>query len=431
METQIKAGDPLAKKVYGAAVFAELVKAPTFLGKITGPAPSLSEAVKKLDKMQSSKNYPVIRVMNLAREKGDTVSVDMFNVLEGIPVTGDARLSGRMMSLDRSSMDIKIDQIRAGVDTGGRMTRQRTIHDLRTVGRAGLVGYWMRMRDQIALVHAAGARGSHDNAEWALPLSSHPEFASIVTNPIYATTYGRHYNANGVAAITSLAHDNVSILRLEDIDMLRAAVDEDEVQMQPIVLPDDEDSQTDPLFCLWVTPRQWHYLIANSSATAIRAFQAAARERSSKNPLFRGTLGVWNGVLVKKYPYPIRFYQGDVVTHATSAATYTEDTATIGATQFGTDTRTGHFAVDRAILMGAQALAEVYGRSNSGMPFDWHEETTDHGAVQEASLAAMGGFAKLRFKTKAGKDFDHGIMTIDSYAPDPRLVSYSAIPNPS
>lgn len=424
METQIKPGDPLAKKVFGAAVFGELVKKPTLLNRITGSPPTLAEAVKKLEKMQSSPDYPCIRVMNLAREKGDTLSVDMFNVLEGIPVTGDRRLSGRMMSLERSSMDIKIDQIRAGVDTGGRMTRQRTIHNLRTVGRGALLGYWARMRDQIGLCHIAGARGYHNTAEWAIPLDSHPEFGDIVVNPIQATTYSRHFNAGSAADIEALTATQDSILGLNDIDRLRAAIDEDEVQMQPIKLPDDESSDDDPLFLLLVTPRQWHYLQVATGDTAWRTFLQNARERSSKNPLFRGTPGMWNGILVRKYPWPIRFNQGDDVVVATSADTYTEETKTVGASQFAAATPTGQHAVDRAILLGAQAVAELYGKATSGMPFDWHEETTDHGAVHEASLASMGGFAKLRFKTKSGKDFDHGVMTIDSYAPDPRTVAY-------
>lgn len=42
----------------------------------------------------------------------------MFNILQGRPVPGDTKLAGKMMSLTASSMDLKINQLRGGVDTG-------------------------------------------------------------------------------------------------------------------------------------------------------------------------------------------------------------------------------------------------------------------------------------------------------------------------
>jgi hypothetical protein len=52
----------------------------------------------------------------------------------------------------------------------------------------------------------------------------------------------------------------------------------------------------------------------------------------------------------------------------------------------------------------------------------WWEETSDHGATFEASVAGMGGIQKLRFRDTNGVDTDHGIMVLDTVAPDPRTV---------
>jgi hypothetical protein len=119
--TVIPLGHPLARKVYGAAVFAEMTRQPTFMNRLTGEAPGLSEVRNKLEKMQTPRGYPIVRVNDLSRSAGDTVSVDMFNILQGRPVTGDHLLAGRMMNLTATSMDVKINQLRGGVDTGGRI----------------------------------------------------------------------------------------------------------------------------------------------------------------------------------------------------------------------------------------------------------------------------------------------------------------------
>lgn len=47
-----------------------------------------------------------------------------------------------------------IDQARGGVNTGGRMTRKRTIHDLRKVARARQSEWWARVFDQLVALPA-------------------------------------------------------------------------------------------------------------------------------------------------------------------------------------------------------------------------------------------------------------------------------------
>lgn len=418
-QTVIPYGHSLARRVYGAAVFAEMTRAPTFLNRLTGEAPGMSEVVGKLEKMQTSASFPIVRVTDLSTSAGDQVSVDIFNLLQGRPVTGDEKLSGKMMNLTASSMDIKINQMRGGVDTGGRMTAQRTLHNLRTVGRAALAGWWARLSDQIKLVHLAGARGSHNTPDMVVPLASDPIFTEIMVNTVNPPTFDKHFYAGDATSLASL--DGTDILTLNDIDKLRASIDEMPVPMQPIMLPDDPASSDEPLFLLMVTPRQWHYLQNRTGATAWRTFLQNARERGSKNPLFSGEPGMWNGILIKKMARPIRFQPGEVVTVCTDSADATTTTSTVSA-NLGVSGGTG-YAVDRAILLGAQAMAECWGQhSKSGTHMAWHEEETDHGNTLEASISAVGGWSKLRFRDSTGYLRDHGVAVLDSTAPDPRTI---------
>lgn len=424
-QTTIPLGHPLARKIFGSAVFAEMTRMPTFMNRLTGEAPDMSEVKSKLEKMQTPPGYPIVRITDLSSGAGDTVSVDIFNILQGRPVTGDEKLSGKMMNLTATSMDIKINQMRGGVDAGGRMTQQRTIHNLRTVGRAALAGWWARLNDQIKLVHFAGARGSHNTPDWVLPLASDPTFGEMLVNVdslnrVLPPTFDKHFYAGDATSLASL--DGTDILTLNDIDKLRAAIDEMPVPMQPIVLPDDPASADEPLYVLLVTARQWHYMQNRTGPTAWRTFLQNARERNAKNPLFSGEPGMWNGILIKKMPRPIRFNPGDVVNVCTDSADATISTSTVNP-DLGVSGG-ANYAVDRALLLGAQGLAECWGQhSKSGTHMSWHEEESDHGNTLEASISAIGGWSKLRFRDSTGYLRDHGIAVIDSTAPDPRYVT--------
>lgn len=420
-QTQIPFGHPLARKVFGAAVFAEVTRMNTFgTGRLVGPAPQMGETGSKLeqpDKAQTNSGFPIIRVTDLSKGRGDTVSVDMFNIVQGKPVMGDTKLSGKMMALNSSSQDLKINQIRGGVDPGGRMAQQRTVHNLRTVGMRNLAGWYSRFADQWRIVHLSGDRGSMNTTDWVIPLATDPDFETIMVNQVDPPTYNRHFYAGDATNLEDL--DSADILTLDDIDRLRAAIDEADVPLQPVMLPDDPNGWDEPLYVLLVSTRQWHYLQTRTGEKAWRTFLSNAMQRGSSNPLFKGNPGMWNSILVKKTQRVCRFNEADVVTVATSAAVFATETKTIPA--FGGTAANNN--VDRAVLLGAQGLAEVYGRHmRSGTHFNWHEEETDHGNTVEASIAAMGGCQKLRFRDSAGYDTDYGVMVLDSYAPDPRYV---------
>lgn len=413
--TTIPFGSPLAGKVFGAAVFAEYCNTYSFSNRLTGPAPNLQQAANLLEKMQTSANYPFVRVTDLSKGDGDTLSVDCFNILEGRPVMGDTRLTGKLMGLTSSSMDMIINQIRGGVDSGGRMSQQRTKHNLRTIAKAGLLGWWTRLMDQMKLVHLAGARGSQNNADWVLPLASDPEFASYLVNGVKAPTYNRHFYAGDATALSNL--DTGDYLKLTDLDRLRTLIDEMDNPLQPVKLDGDFAADEDPLYILLVSPRVYGNLLRQSGTTAIRTFQSNARERGAKNPLFTGTVGLWNGILVKKTPRTIiEFLSNEVVTVATSADVYTETTATVA--NLG-----ANYPVHRCLLLGAQAYAEAFGKdSQSGTHIKWHEEMTDHDNVIENSLRSIMGGAKIRFTSKAGATYDHGVAVIDTVAPAPGVA---------
>jgi hypothetical protein len=120
-------------------------------------------------------------------------------------------------------------------------------------------------------------------------------------------------------------------------------------------------------------------------------------------------------VLIVKMPKPIRFYAGDAIKYCADATSETESSCLVPA-GFGTT-----FAVDRAILLGGQAVAQALAASDkSGVPFFWSEKQLDHGDKIELLIGAIRGVSKVRFDvdTGNGKEFtDYGAIAIDTAVP--------------
>lgn len=402
-QTVIGVNHPQARKLFSVALFGETQRAASFRKNLIGPAPKQGDAERKA-KGQTSPDYPFVQVNDLSKTAGDKVSVDLFNTLSGKPTMGDKKLAGRMMALTNSSMDISINQSRGGVDTGGRMTQQRTLNNLRNLGKAHLVGWTNRCFDQLSLVHVAGARGFQNDREWVVPLESDPEFTEIVVNTVKPPTSNRRLFAGDATSAVNI--DSGDVLTLNDIDRVRAIIDDMAFPLQPIKLAGDPAADEDPLYLMLVSPRSWHKLLTASTGQNVRDFHAAAMSRSKgfNHPLFMGNVGLWNGILVKKSLRAIRFPTGSDVVEVNEALAET-------TVQTAVD-------VERSIVLGAQALGIVHGRhSQTGYYFNWHEELTDHGNTLEISTAAMAGQAKLRFDDADGVATDHGVITVDSYAP--------------
>lgn len=411
MSTSVPIGSPLARKIYSVGLFTRVQHSPGFMNLLSGEMPKEGSFAAKT-KGQTSPDYPIVKAGDLAKGAGDSVSIDLFNILQGKPVMGDKRIAGRMMQLTYSSMDVRIDQVRGGADSGGRMTQKRTVHNLRNIGMAGLQAWMQRFEDQAALVHLAGARGSQSTTDWVVPLQADPDFAEIMVNSVRAPTANRYFAANDATDPSNIGTNDA--LTLQDVDRIVAQLRESPVVLQSIKIKGDDRAWNDPLWVMFVTERQWLYLQSRTSQTTWRQAVQNAFERKSagvKHPLFDAYETImWNGVLIKRMNrYAIRFNAGDSVVRDTGGAdggTYTE--ATVQTTQ----------PVDRAIIVGAQALAKAYGKSASDYFYDWSEEEVDHKNNIEMVCGAMCGSSKIRFKID-GVDTDFGVAVVDSYAPDP------------
>lgn len=433
--TTIARTDPGANPaVYNAALFADNWRGANrkYWTRMRGPAPTAGMVKRMMEQGrdfsdETGRDYPIVSIANLRDTAGDTVSVDLEHAGFIRPTMGNTEVKGRRGKTTFASQSGKINQYRFGWDGGGAMSQKRTPHQLKPIARQSIVRNAGQYLSQLYQVQLAGARGYDDTKGWVIPLEADQEFDEICINPLMAPTHNRYMCAGGAADISDM--DTSCFMKLQDIARLVQFNRESSAPMLPVMLPDDPAAETSPLGLLLVSERQWYWLEQYHSGTGKdwQTFLANAGLRGVKNPLFAGSgdsCGMWGGVLVMKTPRAIRFGVGHSVTVATSANAYTETTLTVpSALNAASSDNPLDNAVDRAIYLGAQALAELWGADNAnGLPTKWYEGYEDDDARPVFSLAGMTGIFKLRFRDQSGVDWDHGVTVLDSYSPSPTKV---------
>ena len=418
-DTVIPYGSPQAVQVQSAGLFAASMQRPTMLNRLTGKLPQQSDAEGSL-RFQSGNELPVVRCMDLSKAAGDEVTFDLINPIGGKPIMGEAYAEGQGDRMDFSQDSLRINQTRKPISAGGKMTQQRTPTQLRSLARALGHNYMTRLEDQLKLVHLAGARGFANDIEWAVPKADDPDFASIVVNPIKAPTRNRHWMSTGsgiekiAASGNEISIASTDVMNIDLVDALRTKLDSMPLPPPPVRFEGDQMSQDAPMRVLLCSSEQYTSLVRS---TNFRTWQANAMARASmakNNPLFMGEAGLWNGILIVKMPKPIRFYAGDSLRWCPSATSNAETATDLVPAAFGTS-----YAVDRALLLGGQALAEAYGKARqTGNPYFWSEKELDHGDKLEVLIGMIAGTSKIQFLIDQGagaKEYtDFGVMAIDT-----------------
>lgn len=398
-----------AAKAFGAALFSHTRRQNTFVNMLTGAAPQSVPTDSNRNKKQTEAGAPVVMVNDLSKGAGDTVEVDLFHNLSKKPTMGDKKIEGRGESLDKVTFELSINQGRHNVDAGGRMSQQRTKHNLLQVARTMLGSYFNDLQDEIATYHLAGARGSWMPDDLIVPTEDDPEFSEIMVNPVTPPTYDRHFFGGDATSLGQL--DPTDTLTLAKIDELALFLEEMAHPIKPVKFEADQLRNEAPFYVLFVTPRQWNDLwedlqTKSSTKESVASLIANAVNRSQgfKHPLFQGDRLMWRNILIRKYSKPVRFTTGDVV-----KVSKNDKQATITDTEIS-----ANITIDRAILLGGQALANAYGKTTSGAQFKMTTKQVDHDNGRETSIAWMNGVAKVRFEEKSGRVNDYGVAVVDT-----------------
>lgn len=420
-KTHARYGDPKNMIQQAVGLFATHMQRNTTLNRLTGKMPKGNAGATATLRKQTTQHMPIVRCQDLGKGRGDEVSFHLLNPVGAKPIMGSRYAEGRGTGLNISEDRLRVDQARFPLDLGDTMTTIRSPVEFRALGRPAAQNLMDRYVDQTLLVHMAGARGFHNNIEWVVPTTDDRDFESIMVNRVKAPTKNRHFIADngGITGFTTNSGE-VDIttgdgMDMDVIDSIRTTMDQ--IALPPPVVKFEGDKAADdsPLRVLLVSPAQYSAFATDPKFRSMQASALARSNQASQHPLFLGEAGLWNGVLIIKMPRPIRFYAGDKIQYCAST-TSEEESNVIVPESFG-----DKFAVDRAILLGGQAVAEALAaHKRSGIPFFWSEKELDHDDKVELLIGAIRGVSKIRFDvdTGAGNEItDYGVVSIDTAVP--------------
>jgi len=370
-KTIIGLNDPKAAKRYSGYLAVDVGRTSYFNKKFMG--------------VGEDSSMPIQTLPHLENDAGEQIVFDLVMQLKMQPVEGDNTLEGKEEELKLYTDNVYIDQMRGGVNTGGRMTRKRTIHDLRKVARKRQGEWWARVFDELFFMYLSGARGI--NADYIFPTS----YTGFANNAMTAPDANHLLYSGSATAKANLAVTDKMAVATVDRLVAKATMMGGGTtgipQIQPIMIDGEQH------YVMVMTP--WDtYNMRASAATAgswMDIQKAAATAEGRNSPIFKGGLGMINNVVLQEHKSVIRF------------------------SDYGSGS---NVAASRSLFMGAQAAVCAFGSPGSGMRFDWNEETRDNGNQAVITTSSIFGTKKTRF-TVDGTAYDFGVIAVDSAAADP------------
>jgi N4-gp56 family major capsid protein len=379
------AGDPLAVKKFSAFLAVEVPRHSYFGKKMIGDP--------------TTESMPICQLKDLESDAGDLISYDLNMQMSMQPIEGDINpLEGNEVRLEFHTDQLFIDQMRAGINAGGRMTRKRTVHDLRMLSRRRQVDYWARVFDELIFAYLSG--GVWDTPWFNFPsLNPGPPYAGFAQNQFTAPDFPDHH----MFAIPNLplppAPPNVQVtadaMTLADIATLTVI---DRVknkaemmggggtgipQIQPIMIEGEEH------YVYLMNPNDEFNIRTNAAAGQWLDIQkaAAAAEGTTKNRIFRGNCGMYNNVVMHKHKNIAQI----------------DDIGLRLGSGIATNIRGA-----RNLFLGEQAACIAFGSKGTGFHFDWHEEADDRGNQMIIDSGTVFGIKKVTYN-----GFDYGVITVD------------------
>lgn len=331
----------------------------------------------------SDAQVPIQILTDLESDAGEQINYDLLAELRMAPVEGEDILEGKEEAQRYYSDSIYIDQARCGVNTGGRMTRKRTLNNLREKAKRQQSSWWARLMDELTFIYLSGARGVNENFILPLGYTGRANNA-LVTPDANHTLYG-----NDATLFTNIDIADKMDLRLIDRAKTKADAQGGGATNIPVLQPCMIDGN-ETFVCVMHTFQEDDLRSNTSTGQWLDIQKAAAGAEGRNNPMFKGSLGMYRGCILHSHRNVIRF-------------------SNAGA---------GTIKAARALFLGSQAAVVAFGSPGTNLRFDWNEESRDNGDKVVISTSSIFGVKKVTFTTEAGAA-DFGVFALDTAA-EPR-----------
>jgi N4-gp56 family major capsid protein len=332
---------------------------------------------------------PIQILTDLESDAGEQIYYDLLAEMRMAPVEGEDNLEGNEEAQRFYTDSIYIDQARCGVNTGGRMTRKRTLHNLREKARRQQSGWWARLFDELLFIYLSGARGINPN--FLLPLG----YTGRANNPLFTPDanhrlYGAELNASGQEVNGATAYNNIDALdkfSLKIVDRAKTRADSQGGGATgiPVLQPCKIDGN-ETYLCVMHIWQEDDLRASTATGQWLDIQKAAAAAEGRNNPLFKGSLGMYRNVILHSHRNVIRFNDAGAGANVEAA---------------------------RALFLGSQAAVVAFGSPGNNLRFDWHEETRDNGDKVVISTSSIFGVKKVRFDID-GTPQDFGLFSLDT-----------------
>lgn len=348
--------DAMAVKLWSKMLQVEALKA-------TAIAPLIGESADSAIQLKTE----------LSKGAGDKVTFGLRTQLQGDGVSEGETLVGNEESLATYSDALVINELRHAVRIRNNQSidQKRVPFNMRNEAKSGLKD-WYAKRMSVSMF----------NQLCGYTAETRTKYTGFNATIAPATSRRIACNATTTTADASLSSSD--LFKLKYIDYAVEVAKSSTATTGPIrpISVDGEDK-----YVLYLHPYQITDL-RTDAATAGNWFDITSKAiqggQISKNPIYTGALGEYNGVILRS-----AFDVSNGVNAGTGAAITT---------------------VKRAVFMGAQAGVVGFAADSDASSFSWTEELFDYEHELGVSGAAMFGMKKTVFNS-----VDFGVITIHSY----------------
>lgn len=317
--------------------------------------------------------------MDLTKESGDKINMELAQPIEGDSAEGNTRIEGDSRyetALSFATDAVEIDFRRKTVKKYGKMTDQRVPYNLRNEGKNALGRYFGEDTDQIITIYLSGARGV--NSDFKVPTT----FSGRANNSIQAPDSSHIYYGGGFAKATLTTANKMTRTEIEAMAP-RARL------LNPMIQP----------VSLGSGKKKYVFLMSEEQAFDLRTGTSDGdwldiAKRNDAGKIYDGSLGEINNVILHAHANVIKF-------------------SDYGAA--------GTMVAARALLLGASAGVIAWGKGGASGRFDWNEETEDRGAGLAITAGHVWGCKKVRYVSEddgVSTDGDYGVIALDTYYTD-------------
>ena len=341
--TTFATGDALAVKLWSKKIAVEALKQ-TWVYKFMGR--DSNSVIQVLDDTMKS--------------PGDRIRFPLRRLLVGNGVIGENTLEGNEERINYYYDDVFINQLRHGVREGGRMTRQLVPFDIREHARLSLQDWWADRIDTWFFNQICGNAAQTD--------------LRFTGNQTAVASDSQHVVYAGQASTDASISNSASYkFTLTLIDVCVEKAKTMEVPIRPIMINGEEK------YVMFLHHNQVTDLRTVTTTGQWLDIQKAAMQGGNvtKNPIYTGALGEYNGVVL----------------HASNRV----PSFSVGSA--GAALPTGGKI---AAFCGAQAVGMAFGRESGPERFTWVEDYFDYENQFGVGAGCIAGMKKLIFN---GSDF--------------------------